>query len=97
MAVIYAVGSGIVARMENRPERASSQTGVNLGWLAGGGPFRWLSRGLVLGSLLLVLALRYLLDLNIILAALVGFTVLLVGLLVLWLLVASGRIKIEAG
>ena len=64
---------------------------------AGGGLFRWLSRGLVLGSLLLVLALRYMLDLNIILAAMVGFTVLLVGLLVLWLLVASGRLKIEAG
>ena len=70
---------------------------MKLGWLAGGGLFRLLSRGLVLGSLLLVLALRYLLDLNIILAAMVGFTVLLVGLLVLWLLVASGRIKIEAG
>ena len=83
--------------MENRPEGASGQAGVKLGWLAGGGLFRWLSRGLVLGSLLLVLALRYLLDLNIILAALVGFTILLVGLLVLWLLVASGRIKIEAG
>jgi hypothetical protein len=83
--------------MENRPGRASTQAGVKLGWLAGGGLFRWLSRGLVLGSLLLVLALRYLLDLNIILAAMVGFTVLLVGLLVLWLLVASGRLKIEAG
>ncbi len=70
---------------------------MDLGWLAGGGAFRWLSRGLVLASVLLVLALRYLLDLNIILAAMVGFTVLLVGLLVLWLLVASGRIKIEAG
>ena len=68
---------------------------MKLGWLAGGGLFRWLSRGLVLGSLLLVLALRYLLDLNIFLAVLTGFTVLLVGLLVLWLLVTSGRIKIK--
>ena len=81
--------------MENRPGRAGTQAGVKLGWLAGGGLFRWLSRGLVLGSLLLVLALRYLLDLNIFLAVLTGFTVLLVGLLVLWLLVSSGRIKIE--
>ena len=68
---------------------------MKLSWLAGGGPFRWLSRGLVLGSLLLVLVLRYLLGVNIIVAALVGFTVLLVGLLVLWLLVTSGRIKVE--
>ena len=68
---------------------------MKLNWLAGGGPFRWLSRGLVLGSLLLVLALRYLLGVNIIVAALAGFTVLLLGLLVLWLLVTSGRIKIE--
>ena len=81
--------------MENRPGRANPQAGVRLGWLAGGGLFRWLSRGLVLGSLLMVLALRYLLDLNIFLAVLTGFTVLLVGLLVLWLLVSSGRIKIE--
>lgn len=82
--------------MENRSEQANRGTGVKLSWLAGGGLFRWLSRGLVLGSLLLVLALRYLAGMNVILAALAGFTVLLLGLLALWLLVASGRIRIDA-
>ncbi len=69
--------------------------GINLGDLNGGGPFRWAARGLVLGSLLLVLALIFLLEMNAILAALIGFGVLLVGLLVLWVLVARGHIKVK--
>ncbi len=49
----------------------------------------------MLGSLLLVLALIFLLEVNAILAALIGFGVLLVGLLVLWVLVARGHIKVK--
>lgn len=69
--------------------------GVKLSWLAGGGLFRWLTRGALVGSLLLVLALRYLLGVNLILAALAGFTVLLLALLVLGLLAVSGRLTID--
>lgn len=69
--------------------------GINLGDLGGGGPFRWLARGLVLGSLLLVLALIFLLEVNAIIAALLGFVVLLTGLLILWVLVARGHIKVK--
>ena len=68
---------------------------MKLGWLAGGGLFRWLTRGVVVGALLLVLGLRYLLGVHIILAALAGFTLLLAGLLVVFLLTLSGRIRIE--
>lgn len=68
--------------------------GINLGDL-GGGAFRWLSRGLVFGSLLLVLALIFLLEVNAILAALIGFGALLAGLLILWLLVARGYVKVK--
>lgn len=64
-------------------------------WLAGGGLFRWLSRGLVVASLVLVLVLRFAFNQHIVLAALVGFAVLLTGLMILWLLLLSGRIKIE--
>ena len=65
------------------------------GDLAGGGLFRWLTRGLTLGALLLVPALRYLFGVNIILAAMIGFSVLLLGLLVLWALTASGHINVR--
>ncbi len=70
-------------------------SGVKLSDLGGGGLFRWLTRGAVAASLLLTIALRYLLDLHIVLAALAGFTGLLLGLLVIWALTATGRIKIK--
>ncbi len=63
--------------------------------LGGGGLFRWLTRGMVVVSLLLTLALRYLLGMHIILAALAGFTALLLGLLVPWVLVVTDRIKVR--
>jgi hypothetical protein len=66
-----------------------------MGWLAGGGLFRWLTRGIMLGSIALLLLLVYVVHLNAILAALVGFTVLILGLLVVGLLVMTGRIKVE--
>lgn len=69
--------------------------GVKLSDLGGGGAFRWLVRGLTVAALLLVPALRYLLGINIIIAALIGFSVLLLGLLVLWALAASGRIEVK--
>src|SRR5207249_11657864 len=69
--------------------------GVKLSWLAGGGLFRWLTRGVVVGALLLVLGLRYLFGVHIILSALAGFSLLLAGLLVVFLLTLSGRIRIE--
>lgn len=64
-------------------------------WLLEGGSFRWLSRGIMAASLGLLLALHYLAGLHLILAALAGFTVLLVGLLILYILVVSGRIKVD--
>lgn len=63
--------------------------------LVGGGPFRWLVRVLTLGAVLLVPLLNFLLGINVIISALIGFTVLLLGLLVIWALTATGRIKIE--
>lgn len=68
---------------------------MKAGDLAGGGLFRWLTRGLTLGAVLLVPALRYLFGLHIIIAAMIGFSVLLLGLLVLWALTASGHIKVK--
>jgi hypothetical protein len=68
---------------------------MKAGDLIGGGLFRWLARGLTLTALLLVPLLRYLFGVPIVIAALIGFSALLLGLLVLWALVASGRIKVE--
>lgn len=65
-------------------------------WLFEGGRFRWLTRGIMAGSLVALLALHYLFGVNLILAALAGFTLLFVGLLVLAMLVATGRVKIES-
>ena len=70
-------------------------SGVKLSDLGGGGLFRWLTRGAVIASLLLTLTLRYLLGVHIVLAATAGFTALLLGLLVIWALTATGRIKIK--
>ena len=69
--------------------------GIDLKDLGGGGPFRWLSRGLVFLSLLLVLTLTFLAGVDPIIAALAGFGLLLLGLLVLWILVARGHIKVK--
>lgn len=63
-------------------------------WLLEGGSFRWLARGIMAGSLALLLALHYLAGVPLILAALAGFTVLLVGLLILYALVVSGRVRV---
>ena len=63
--------------------------------LVGGGAFRWLVRVLTLGTVLLVPLLNFLLGINVIISALIGFTVLLLGLLIIWALAATGRIKIE--
>ena len=63
--------------------------------LVGGGPFRWLVRVLTLGAVLLVPLLNFVLGINVIISALIGFTVLLLGLLIIWALTATGRIKIE--
>lgn len=64
-------------------------------WLLEGGSFRRLARGIMVGSLALLLALRYLAQVHLFLAALAGFTVLLVGLLILYALVVSGRVKVD--
>lgn len=69
--------------------------GIDLKDLGGGGLFRWLSRGLVFVSLLLVLTLTFLAGVDPIVAALAGFGLLLLGLLALWILVARGYIKVK--
>jgi hypothetical protein len=63
--------------------------------LSGGGPFRWIIRLVVIGSLAVVLALRFLLNVNIFLAILAGTTLLLLGLLVTWLLLVTGRVRVK--
>ncbi|HEX5502157.1 MAG TPA: hypothetical protein VFW96_06015 [Thermomicrobiales bacterium] len=67
-----------------------------MGWLAGGGLFRWLTRGILVGSIALLLLLVYVVHLNAILAALIGFTALILGLLVVGLLVMSGRLRVDS-
>jgi hypothetical protein len=70
-------------------------SGIKMSDLAGGGAFRWLVRLVVVGSLLLILALRFLLHMNIFLAILIGTSVFLLGLLVTWILLVSGRVKVK--
>ena len=70
-------------------------SGIKMSDLAGGGPFRWLVRLVVVGSLVLVLALRFLPHMNIFLAILVGTSVFLVGLLVMWILLVTGRVRVK--
>lgn len=84
----------VAARLGTRPARVS---GVNMKarWLLEGGLFRWLARGIMASSLALLLLLHYLAGLHLILAALAGFSVLLVGLLVLYVLVVTGRIDVS--
>ncbi len=67
----------------------------NWGDLYGGGTFRWLIRGVVLGSLALLLILYRLLHINIFVAILISSTVFIVGLTVTYVLFITGRIKIE--
>lgn len=70
-------------------------SGIKLSDLGSGGAFRWYIRLIVLGSLLIVLGLRLIFDVNIFLALLVGTTLLLLGLLIVWLLLISGRVKVK--
>lgn len=70
-------------------------SGIKPSDLTGGGSFRWVIRGIVIGSLALVFLLRYAFNLNIFLAVLVSSTVLILGLLVVWLLLISGRMRVK--
>ena len=70
-------------------------SGIKLSDLSGGGPFRWIVRLVVVASLALVLALRFLLNVNIFLAILAGTTLLLLGLVVTWILVVTGRVRVR--
>jgi len=70
-------------------------SGIKPGDLVGGGGFRWLIRGVVLGSLLLVFLLRYGFSMNIFLAILVSTTVLLLGLAIIWILLLTGKMKVK--
>ncbi len=70
-------------------------SGIKPSDLTGGGAFRWVIRAVVIGSLLLVFLLRYGFDINIFLAILVSSTVLLLGLLIIWFLLISGRMKVR--
>ncbi len=63
--------------------------------LYGGGTYRWLIRGVVLGSLALLLILYRLFHLHILIAILISSTLLFIGLGVTYALFASGRIKIK--
>lgn len=69
--------------------------GIQPGDLVGGGPFRWVVRGVLLGAILLVVVLRFVFNVNIFLAALAGFTVLLIELGIVWLLLVNGKIKVK--
>lgn len=70
-------------------------SGIKMSDLAGGGPFRWLVRLIVIASLLLVVGLRFLLHMNIFLAILVGTTAFLVGLVIIWILLVTGRVRVK--
>lgn len=69
--------------------------GIQPGDLVGGGPYRWVVRGVVLGSILLVVLLRYVFNVNIFIAALVGFAFLLADLAVVWFLLVRGKVKVK--
>jgi hypothetical protein len=84
------------------PVRATSAvcegiTVAKFNWadLYGGGAFRWLIRGVVLGSLVLLLILYRLLHVNIFVSILISSTVFIVGLTVTYVLFITGRIKIK--
>ncbi len=69
--------------------------GIQPGDLVGGGPFRWVVRGVVLSSIALVLLLHFAFGMSIFLAAIVGFTVLLIELGIVWILLMSGKIRVK--
>ncbi len=70
-------------------------SGIKPSDLTGGGAFRWVIRGLVIGSLALIFLLRYVLNFNIFIAILISSTILIVGLIVVWLLLVSGRMRVK--
>jgi hypothetical protein len=69
--------------------------GIRASDLVGGGPYRWVVRGVLLASIALVLVLHYGFGVNIIVAALVGFMVLLIELGIVWALLVSGKIRVK--
>ena len=69
--------------------------GIKSSDLVGGGPFRWVVRGVLLASIALVLVLYLVFHVNIFLAAIIGFTVLLIELGVVWLLLVRGKIQVK--
>jgi hypothetical protein len=69
--------------------------GIKSSDLVSGGPYRWVVRGVVLSSLVLVLLLTLAFDVHVIIAALIGFTVLLVELGVVWVLLVKGKIQVK--
>ena len=69
--------------------------GIQPSDLVGGGPYRWVVRGVLFGSILLVLLLRFVFEMNVLLAALIGFGVLLVELGIVWLLLVRGKVKVK--
>ena len=64
-------------------------------WKVGGGPYRWVVRGVLLASIALVLVLYFVFNVNIFLAAIVGFTILLIELGIVWALLVSGKIEVK--
>ncbi len=69
--------------------------GIKTSDLVSGGPYRWVVRGVVLSSLLLVLLLVLAFDVHVLIAAIVGFTVLLIELGVVWVLLVKGKIQVK--
>ncbi len=69
--------------------------GIQPSDLVGGGPFRWVVRGVLVSSIVLVLVLHFAFGMSIFLAAIIGFTVLLVELGVVWMLLQSGKIRVK--
>jgi len=69
--------------------------GIQSSDLVGGGPFRWVVRGVLLASIALVLVLYLVFEVNVFLAAIIGFTVLLIELGVVWLLLVRGKIQVK--
>ena len=69
--------------------------GIQPSDLVGGGPYRWVVRGVLFGSILLVLLLRFVFEMNVLLAALIGFGVLLIELGIVWLLLVRGKVRVK--
>jgi hypothetical protein len=69
--------------------------GIKASDLVGGGVYRWVVRGVLLASIALVLVLRYAFGVNIIVAVLLGFMVLLIELGIVWALLVSGKIRVK--